>query len=174
MSRRSIHAPSRAARLATAALVPAAPGPMASTAPTVPAIVVASARGISCVGPEADLRFLADDALKGRRTATRGHELAARRLAARFATLGLSPADVVPMLELSARLSPDAAGRLFAGAPRTLTEAFADAESSLARPFDLPTSIRGLRVTRHSRTTSPNVATLPPVVIRASAARPSW
>lgn len=41
---------------------------------------------------EAHIRFLADDLLEGRGTGTRGHELAARYLAAQFEALGLEPA----------------------------------------------------------------------------------
>jgi len=41
---------------------------------------------------EADVRFLADDLLEGREAGTRGHELAAQYVAARFAAMGLEPA----------------------------------------------------------------------------------
>jgi hypothetical protein len=47
------------------------------------------------IGPEAiraDMRFLADDLLEGRGTATRGHEIAARFMAAEFESMGLSAA----------------------------------------------------------------------------------
>ena len=40
----------------------------------------------------ADMRFLSDDLLEGRRTGTRGHEIAARYMASRFEELGLEPA----------------------------------------------------------------------------------
>jgi len=40
----------------------------------------------------ADMRFLADDALEGRGTATRGHELAAKYMATRLEGMGLLPA----------------------------------------------------------------------------------
>jgi peptidase M28-like protein len=39
-----------------------------------------------------DMRFLADDALEGRGTATRGHELAAKYMATRWEGMGLQPA----------------------------------------------------------------------------------
>jgi len=45
--------------------------------------------GISPEAIKANLEFLADDALEGRRTGTRGHELAARYMAAQFAAVGL-------------------------------------------------------------------------------------
>ncbi len=38
------------------------------------------------------MRFLADDLLEGRRVATRGHDLAAKYVAAQFEALGLTPA----------------------------------------------------------------------------------
>src|SRR5262245_1159851 len=40
----------------------------------------------------AHMRFLADDLLEGRGTATRGHEIAAKYMAAQFEKMGLSPA----------------------------------------------------------------------------------
>jgi hypothetical protein len=40
----------------------------------------------------ADMRFLADDLLEGRGTATRGHEIAAKFMASQFEGLGLEPA----------------------------------------------------------------------------------
>jgi len=47
---------------------------------------------ISADAIRADMRFLADDALEGRGTATRGHELAAKYMATRFEGMGLQPA----------------------------------------------------------------------------------
>src|SRR5580693_10050199 len=50
---------------------------------------------MSTISPDAiraDMRFLADDALEGRGTATRGHELAAKYMATRFEGMGLLPA----------------------------------------------------------------------------------
>jgi hypothetical protein len=54
------------------------------------------------------MAFLSDDLLGGRGTATRGHELAARYIAAQFEALGLQPAGAdgtyyqrVPLLEIS-------------------------------------------------------------------------
>ena len=54
------------------------------------------------------MAFLSDDLLEGRGTATRGHELAARYIAAQFEALGLQPAGAdgtyyqrVPLLEIS-------------------------------------------------------------------------
>jgi Peptidase family M28/PA domain len=41
----------------------------------------------------AHVEFLADDVLEGRETGTRGHEIAARYVAARFQSLGLQPAS---------------------------------------------------------------------------------
>jgi hypothetical protein len=50
---------------------------------------------LSTIRPEAiraDMRFLADDLLEGRGTAMRGHEIAAKFMAAEFEQMGLAPA----------------------------------------------------------------------------------
>jgi hypothetical protein len=50
---------------------------------------------MATIRPEAiraDMRFLADDLLEGRGTATRGHEIAAKFMASQFEALGLEPA----------------------------------------------------------------------------------
>lgn len=50
---------------------------------------------MATIRPEAiraDMRFLADDALEGRGTGTRGHEIAAKFMASQFEALGLEPA----------------------------------------------------------------------------------
>ncbi len=50
---------------------------------------------MSVIRPEAiraHMRFLADDLLEGRGTATRGHEIAAKYMAAQFEKMGLAPA----------------------------------------------------------------------------------
>jgi len=49
----------------------------------------------TAIRPEAiraDMRFLADDLLEGRRTGTRGHEIAAKFMASEFEEMGLEPA----------------------------------------------------------------------------------
>jgi hypothetical protein len=65
---------------------------------------------LSAIRPEgirAHMRFLADDLLEGRRTGTRGYDVAARYVAARFEELGLEPAGAggylqpVPLLEMA-------------------------------------------------------------------------
>jgi Zn-dependent M28 family amino/carboxypeptidase len=68
-------------------------------------------RALATIRPEAiqaHIRFLADDLLEGRGTATRGHQLAANYVAARFAALGLAPGgtggtyfQTVPLQEIS-------------------------------------------------------------------------
>jgi hypothetical protein len=58
------------------------------------AVLLASAAGAQTFSPErlrADVAFLADDLLEGRGTGTRGYDLAARFVAARFEALGLKP-----------------------------------------------------------------------------------
>jgi hypothetical protein len=60
-----------------------------------PASAGDSEAGVSVIRPEAiraDMRFLADDLLEGRRTGTRGHQLAAQFVAAQFESMGLAPA----------------------------------------------------------------------------------
>src|SRR5260370_42274035 len=50
---------------------------------------------MATIRPEAiraNMRFLADDLLEGRGTATRGHEIAAKFMATQFEALGLEPA----------------------------------------------------------------------------------
>ena len=52
-------------------------------------------RALAMISPQsirADMRFLADDLLEGRGTATRGHEVAAKFMATRFEAMGLIPA----------------------------------------------------------------------------------
>jgi hypothetical protein len=60
-----------------------------------PAALDAADQAMSTIHPEAiraDMRFLSDDLLEGRGTATRGHEIAARFMATQFEGLGLQPA----------------------------------------------------------------------------------
>lgn len=52
----------------------------------------AAMAGIRPEAIRAHVRFLADDLLEGRGTATRGHEIAAKYMAAQFEKLGLAPA----------------------------------------------------------------------------------
>jgi hypothetical protein len=52
-------------------------------------------QAMAAIRPEAlraDMRFLSDDRLEGRRTGTRGHEIAAEYIASRFEGMGLEPA----------------------------------------------------------------------------------
>ena len=87
--------------LAGAALAPASK----TTDPS-----MAAAEAIRPAALRAHVGFLADDLLEGRGTATRGHEIAARYVAAQFEALGLEPAGTggtwfqkVPMREGRAR-----------------------------------------------------------------------
>src|ERR1700690_39488 len=60
-----------------------------------PAANDAADRAMATIRPEAiraDMRFLSDSALEGRRAGTRGHEIAARFMAAQFESIGLEPA----------------------------------------------------------------------------------
>jgi len=51
----------------------------------------------------ATVGFLADDMLEGRDTGSRGHEIAARYVASRFAELGLTPGGEEGAISLSAK-----------------------------------------------------------------------
>ena len=89
-----------AAALAAVALTLAATPrrPTRTTAVLLPAVKAAAAR-IDGRRLEADVRFLADDALEGRGTGTRGYDLAARYVAARMESLGLAPAGTAGYLQ---------------------------------------------------------------------------
>lgn len=96
---RSVIRPVLLAVLAAAAIVTLglaatrpAHSPVRSLDPPLPAPVNAAAAGIEGVRLHDDVAFLADDMLEGRGTGTRGYDLAARYVAARFGTLGLEPA----------------------------------------------------------------------------------
>ncbi len=86
----------RAAGFAQAQRPPEAQRPPAAQPTRAHALGPAKARAVAeAVRPEivrAHLEFLADDALEGRGTGTRGGDLAARYVAAQFASLGLEPA----------------------------------------------------------------------------------
>lgn len=62
---------------------------------TTPAATDLADQAMATIKPEAiraDMRFLSDNLLEGRRTGTRGHEIAANYVASRFEALGLEPA----------------------------------------------------------------------------------
>jgi hypothetical protein len=78
---------------------------------------------------KADVSFLADDLLEGRRTGTRGHEIAALYAAQRFAALGLKPAGDnggwFQRIRLLTALPADPPGQLIVSGPagsRTFTD----------------------------------------------------
>ena len=72
-----------------------------------------------------------------------------------------SPPDALPVLRGSAVLSREGAEALFAGAPRTLDQAFAGAAAGQVRSFALPAAVQGRTRSRHAATTSPNVLAVP-------------
>ena len=79
----------------------------------------------------AHIRFLADDLLEGRGTATRGYQLAANYVAARFEALGLEPAGVdgtffqpVPLRKVD--LEPGMSSMSLSRNGRTLTLTYAE------------------------------------------------
>jgi Peptidase family M28 len=86
---------------------------------------------MSTISPDAirgDMRFLADDALEGRGTATRGHELAAKYMATRFEGMGLQSAgdnntyfQSVPLRSLRTDVAKSSLAITRSGAPLSLT-----------------------------------------------------
>jgi Zn-dependent M28 family amino/carboxypeptidase len=66
--------------------------PLAAQTPTTSASAARVARAVDAKVVRAHLEFLADDALEGRATGTRGGTLAAKYIAAQFERLGLEPA----------------------------------------------------------------------------------
>jgi hypothetical protein len=75
----------------------------------------------------------------------------------RWTDAGGAPSNTQAGIELSASLSPASERRAFEGSDRTYEQAVADAESSRVRSAPLAWSVKAVRVTRHERTTSPNV-----------------
>lgn len=88
-----------------------APALPAQTTAAAPPLSAEVEQALATLRPEAiraHMRFLADDLLEGRRTGTRGYDLAARYVASRFEALGLAPAGAdggylqpVPLLEMT-------------------------------------------------------------------------
>ena len=79
----------------------------AQAPPAIPAQAQAAMKDLRKERFRAHMAFLADDLLEGRGTGTRGHELAARYVAAQFEAMGLNPAGEggtyyqrVPLLEV--------------------------------------------------------------------------
>jgi len=65
--------------------------PAASSAPQIPESELPADPRFSAARMKADVSFLSDDLLEGRDTGSRGYEIAARFVAERFASLGLTP-----------------------------------------------------------------------------------
>ncbi len=105
--------------------------------------------GIGADAVRAHVKFLADDLLEGRGTATRGHDLAALYVAAQFEAMGLEPggvdgtffqpirfrtAAIVPARSSVTLVRDGTEGRLTWGADYYMTGALRDAESSVEGP----------------------------------------
>jgi hypothetical protein len=111
----------------TAALLILSPLPTTATPPDDSAADAA----LSTISPDAiraDMRFLSDDLLEGRGTATRGHELAAKYMATRFEGMGLQPAgdnntyyQSVPVRSLRANTEKSSLSITRNGSPLSLT-----------------------------------------------------
>ncbi len=68
-----------------------------------------------------------------------------------------APSSVQATLELAGSLSRMAEEKIFEGATKSYVQVAADAESSLVQSFPLTWSVKAVRVTQHTRTSSPNV-----------------
>jgi hypothetical protein len=73
---------------------------------------------------------------------------------------GGAPTNVQATIELAGSFSPQAEPRVFEGSPKTYAQAVADAESSRVQSFPLAWSVKAVRVTEQTRTSSPNVVGL--------------
>ena len=69
-----------------------------------------------------------------------------------------APSNTQATIELSASLSAKAERLVFDGSGRTYEQAVTVAESSLVQSYPLAWGVKAVRVTKHLRTTSPNVA----------------
>jgi Zn-dependent M28 family amino/carboxypeptidase len=113
--------------ISTAALLILVPLRTTATPPDDPA----PDQAMSTISPDAiraDMRFLSDDALEGRGTATRGHELAAKYMATRFEGMGLAPAgdnntyfQSVPVRSLRTDVNKSSLAITRNGSPLSLT-----------------------------------------------------
>jgi hypothetical protein len=132
-----------------------------TSAATAPSLDPDQARALARIRPEAlrgHIQFLADDRLEGRGTATRGHELAARYMAAQFQAAGLAPAgdsgtwfQEIPFRRLQAdrragRIALVRGGRETALIPDTDVLIGADPVHERAR-VDAPVAFAGFGVT---------------------------
>lgn len=75
----------------------------------------------------------------------------------RWTDAGGAPSNTQATLELAGTLSRMAEEKVFDGASKSYVQAAADAESSRVQSFALTWSLKAVRVTKHTRTTSPNV-----------------
>jgi hypothetical protein len=78
--------------IAVAAVLPVSPALFGASSDASRDAADAAMATIRPAAIRADMRFLSDDLLEGRGTATRGHELAAKFMATQFESLGLEPA----------------------------------------------------------------------------------
>jgi len=75
----------------------------------------------------------------------------------RWVDSGGAPSNVQATIELSGSLSPKAEQRVFEGSPKTYAQAVTDADSSRVQSMPLAWSVKAVRVTDQTRTSSPNV-----------------
>jgi len=75
----------------------------------------------------------------------------------RWTDEGGAPSNTHAAIELAGSLSPTAERRVFEGSGRTYEQAVAAVESSTVASVPLAWTVKAVRVTRHERTSSPNV-----------------
>ena len=68
-----------------------------------------------------------------------------------------NPHDVFPQLKAAGLLSQSGAEALFAGAPKTLEQAFAAAKANQPQAFPLPVTVKQHMVSKHEEVESPNI-----------------
>ena len=124
---RRINPLAQAFAIVTAVLLILSPLPSAA-APSDDSAADQAMSTITSDASRADMRFLSDDALEGRGTATRGHELAAKYMATRFEGMGLAPAgdnntyfQSVPVRSLRTDVSKSSLAITRNGSPLSLT-----------------------------------------------------
>jgi len=72
------------------------------------------------------------------------------------------PNDAQPSLQGSATISADVAAKMFAGAPKSYKDAFADAEAGKPQAFALPATVSIHTLSTHTEIESPNIVAILP------------
>ncbi len=70
------------------------------------------------------------------------------------------PNNAQPQIKGTASISAEAAGKLFEGAPKSYTDAFADSQANKPQTFPLPATVVMRLVSKFSKIESPNIAAI--------------